>query len=195
MFSDSKSADKPGSVTASLERFAMTAIPLGAPLPARSSHLPADVTRAASMSAYLVLLRMEVAAFHPLPAKEATRLCGPVPRLRRTLSRRLIASGRYPASCSAEPGLSSPPSACASGAATVWLASKRLGYHSPAQRFAGTKRHDCFPVRREVCRNSPRRAFERHGVAVLRQAVERRTMNARESFEAVKRAGIVEAFR
>src|SRR5207253_6991178 len=47
-------------------RFAMTAIPLGAPLPTRSSHLPADVTRAASMSAYLVLLRMEVAAFHPL---------------------------------------------------------------------------------------------------------------------------------
>jgi hypothetical protein len=45
----------------------MTVIPLGASLPARSSHLPADVTRAASMSAYLVLLRMEVAAFHPLP--------------------------------------------------------------------------------------------------------------------------------
>ena len=45
----------------------MTAIPLGAPLPTRSSHLPADVTRAASMSAYLVLLRMEVAAFHPPP--------------------------------------------------------------------------------------------------------------------------------
>ena len=46
----------------------MTVIPLGAPLPTHSSHLPADVTRAASMSAYLVLLRMEVAAFHPLPA-------------------------------------------------------------------------------------------------------------------------------
>ena len=45
----------------------MTVIPLGAPLPTHSSHLPADVTRAASMSAYLVLLRMEVAAFHPLP--------------------------------------------------------------------------------------------------------------------------------
>jgi len=30
----------------------------------------------------LALLRMEVAAFHPLPEKEATRLCGPVPRLR-----------------------------------------------------------------------------------------------------------------
>ena len=44
----------------------MTVIPLGAPLPTHSSHLPADVTRAASMSAYLVLLRMEVAAFHPL---------------------------------------------------------------------------------------------------------------------------------
>ena len=51
----------------------MTAIPLGASLPARSSHLPADVTRAASMSAYLVLLRMEVAAFHPL-AREGKRL-------------------------------------------------------------------------------------------------------------------------
>jgi hypothetical protein len=45
----------------------MTVIPLGAPLPARSSHLPADMARAASWSAYLVLLRMEVAAFHPLP--------------------------------------------------------------------------------------------------------------------------------
>ena len=47
----------------------MTVIHLGAALPPRSSHLPADVTRAASMSAYLVLLRMEVAAFHPLPAR------------------------------------------------------------------------------------------------------------------------------
>ena len=55
----------------------MTAIPLGAPLPTHSSHLPADVTRAASMSAYLVLLRMEVAAFHPRPGR-----CYPVgPRL------------------------------------------------------------------------------------------------------------------
>ena len=51
----------------------MTAIPLGAPLPTRSSHLPADVTRAASMSAYLVLLRMEVAAFHP-PGFDSRRL-------------------------------------------------------------------------------------------------------------------------
>ena len=45
----------------------MTVIRLGAPLPARSSHLPADMARAASWSAYLMLLRMEVAAFHPLP--------------------------------------------------------------------------------------------------------------------------------
>ena len=36
-----KSADKPGSVTARLRR-AMAVIPLGAPLPMRSSHLPAD---------------------------------------------------------------------------------------------------------------------------------------------------------
>src|SRR5213079_1749833 len=109
-------------------RFAMTAIPLGAPLPTRSSHLPADVTRAASMSAYLVLLRMEVAAFHPLPrgllAREATRLCGPVPRLHAPRERRLITSGSYPASCSMEPGLSSPPAVYTSEAATVWLTSR-----------------------------------------------------------------------
>ena len=37
--------------------------------------------RAASMSACLVLLRMEVAAFHPHALRRATRLCGPVPRL------------------------------------------------------------------------------------------------------------------
>src|SRR5204863_8175077 len=100
--SHSKPTDKPGSVTANPVRFAMTVIPLGAPLPTRSSHLPADVTRAASMSAYLVLLRMEVAAFHPLPhgllAREATRLCGPVPRLHAPRERRLITSGSYPAS-------------------------------------------------------------------------------------------------
>src|SRR5919201_2018315 len=41
------------------------AIPLGARSPARSSHLPASSAEQASTLAYLVLLRMEVAAFHP----------------------------------------------------------------------------------------------------------------------------------
>ena len=40
--------------------------------------------------------------------EEATRLCGPVPRLRRRREALAIAAGRYPASCSVEPGLSSP---------------------------------------------------------------------------------------
>src|SRR5947208_15828703 len=104
-------------------RFAMTAIPLGAPLPTRSSHLPAHVTRAASMSAYLVLLRMEVAAFHPLrfDAKRLVSVALFLAFIGRA-SGRFIASGGYPASCSAEPGLSSPPCVCTRGAATVWLA-------------------------------------------------------------------------
>ena len=50
----------------------MTVIPLGAGLPRRSSHLPADLSEpltarqtARAASAYLVLLRVEVTAFHP----------------------------------------------------------------------------------------------------------------------------------
>ena len=47
--------------------------------------------RAASMLAYLVLLQVEVAAFHPAcPAlangNKRTRLCGPIPRLHRRLA-------------------------------------------------------------------------------------------------------------
>jgi hypothetical protein len=48
----------------------MTVIHLGPALPPGSSHLPADLASslvATKSSAYLVLLRMEVAAFHPLP--------------------------------------------------------------------------------------------------------------------------------
>ena len=43
----------------------MTVIPLGDALPRRSCHLPADWTSRLMTSAYMVLLRMEVAAFHP----------------------------------------------------------------------------------------------------------------------------------
>ena len=81
-----------------------TVIPLGAGYPCARAAYP-RARRAASSPAYLVLLRMEVAAFHPLPVTEATRLCGPVPRLRPHWRR-----GRYPASRSVEPGLSSPAS-------------------------------------------------------------------------------------
>ena len=50
----------------------MAVIRLGVALPRRSSHLPADYSEQLKVklaSAYLVLLRMEVAAFHPLPAR------------------------------------------------------------------------------------------------------------------------------
>ena len=58
--------------------------------------------------AYLVLLRMEVAAFHPRwQSACGTRLCGPV--------RRVATPGCYPAPCSVEPGLSSPRPEARSG--------------------------------------------------------------------------------
>jgi hypothetical protein len=86
----------------------MTVIPLGPPLPTGSSRLPAD-------SASSVVVRLFGVApdggcrVSPAPEKEATRLCGPVPRLRPDREVGAIAAGRYPASCSVEPGLSSPP--------------------------------------------------------------------------------------
>jgi len=89
----------------------MTVIHLGAALPRRSSHLPAD-----SASSVVVRLlgvapdggcRVSPASFW----SDATRLCGPVPRLRRRSRGRFMAAGRYPASRSLEPGLSSPGSA------------------------------------------------------------------------------------
>jgi len=64
---------------------AVAAIPLGRTLLRGSSHLPADshgprcADVTADASAYLVLLRMEVAAFHVHTGCPAlTRLCGPV---------------------------------------------------------------------------------------------------------------------
>ena len=59
-------AGKPGSVDGLRSPApALTAIPLGRGLPHGSSHLPASSAEQASALAYLVLLRMEVAAFHP----------------------------------------------------------------------------------------------------------------------------------
>ena len=64
---------------------AVAAIPLGPALLRGSSHLPADsrgprcASVAAGASAYLVLLQMEVAAFHVHTGRPVlTRLCGPV---------------------------------------------------------------------------------------------------------------------
>src|SRR5258706_15350112 len=90
-------------------RLGPAAIPLGRESPHGSSHLPASIGRAGrsvgvrtprATLAYLVLLRMEVAAFHPSAYCEPrTRLCGPL--------RHVAVPGSYPASRSAEPGLSS----------------------------------------------------------------------------------------
>src|SRR5450759_4869179 len=75
---------------------------------------------------------MEVAAFHPLRTWRTARpgrlvsvalFLAFVDRSRD----RLIAAGRYPASCSAEPGLSSPRTGSHRRAATVWLASDANG--------------------------------------------------------------------
>jgi len=58
----------------------------------------------------------------PAPVwRGATRLCGPLPRLDRGGEAAAAAAGRYPASCSLEPGLSSPR---LKRAATVWRTSK-----------------------------------------------------------------------
>src|SRR6202165_5240701 len=89
-------------------------------------------------SAYLVLLRMEVAAFHPLRTWRNARP-GRLVSVALFLAfgdrsrDPLIAAGRYPASCSAEPGLSSPRTGFHRRAATVWLASDANGI--TAQRF------------------------------------------------------------
>ena len=107
----------------------MTVIHLGASLPARSSHLPADVTRAASMSAYLVLLRMEVAAFHPLrprfdPYRGDSSLW-PCSSLSSTARAAIYGGRALPGIllCGARTFLS-PVALARVEAATVWLASR-----------------------------------------------------------------------
>src|ERR1700682_627640 len=123
----------------------MAVIHLGVALPRRSSHLPADLSKQPRLnlsSAYLVLLRMEVAAFHPLrtwPNARPGRLVSVALFLAfGDRSRdRLIAAGRYPASCSAEPGLSSPRTGFHRRAATVWLASDANGSTARRAFFCG----------------------------------------------------------
>src|SRR5438270_12514772 len=84
---------------------------------------------------------MEVAAFHPLRTWRNARpgrlvsvalFLAFVDRSRD----RLIAAGRYPASCSAEPGLSSPRAGFHRRAATVWLASDGNGSTAHRSTFA-----------------------------------------------------------
>src|SRR5450755_3522579 len=87
---------------------------------------------------------MEVAAFHPL----RTALANPERLVSVALflafvarSRdRLIAAGRYPASCSAEPGLSSARIGFHRRAATVWLASDANGSTRRPPLFGGAAR-------------------------------------------------------
>jgi len=79
-------------------------------LPERSSRLPADDASSVMVRLFGVApdggCRVSPASVRP----EATRLCGPVPRLDRGGEAAAAAAGRYPASRSLEPGLSSPRS-------------------------------------------------------------------------------------
>src|SRR5260221_8951855 len=100
-----------------------------------------------------MLLRVEVAAFHPCRTPldaDKTRLCGP--------NRRLAAPGRYPAPCSVEPGLSSgirKPMP-----ATVWPASAAILPHRDAGGLTSL---------------GPRR--KNHSKVVLRRGDEHATQN------------------
>src|SRR3977135_2269594 len=84
---------------------------------------------------------MEVAAFHPLRTWRNARP-GRLVSVALFLAfgdrsrDRLIAAGRYPASCSAEPGLSSPRTGFHRRAATVWLASDANGSTAHRSIFA-----------------------------------------------------------
>ena len=163
----------------------MAVIRLGVALPRRSSHLPADLSEQLRLnlsSAYLVLLRMEVAAFHPLRTWRNARP-GRLVSVALFLAfgdrsrDRLIAAGRYPASCSAEPGLSSPRTGLHRRAATVWLASDANGSTARCE-FQCVSRRQCMvsPARRgtTVCSPNGYDAGTTHGarlsvmVAVLR---------------------------
>ena len=102
---------------------------------------------------------MEVAAFHPLRTWREARpgrlvsvalFLAFVDRSRD----RLVAAGRYPASCSAEPGLSSPRTGSRRRAVTVWLASDANG--STARRCFS--RFDSLAAR-ATRRGAPREAW------------------------------------
>ena len=137
-----KPACKPGSVATHPKAHCVTIIPLGLQLPAGSSHLPAD-------SASSVVVRLfgvapgggYRASRVPTPAVRSYRTVSPLPdpscdgHRRSALCCPVIAfagsclpapaSGRYPAPCSAEPGLSSPSTR---DAATVRPASRGRVY-------------------------------------------------------------------
>src|ERR1700687_4825135 len=94
---------------------------------------------------------MEVAAFHPLRTwlnARPGRLVSVALFLAfdDRLRDRLIAAGRYPASCSAEPGLSSPRAGFHRRAATVWLASDANGSTAQRSIFAARVRLSTLPV-------------------------------------------------
>src|SRR5665213_533272 len=199
-----KSAGKPGSVTARLLTSRYDCHSSKAPRCRGARAAYPRTRRAASSSAYLALLRMEVAAFHPLPF-DRKRLVSVALFL--TLANRAsgwrMAAGRYPASCSMEPGLSSIPT---SGTAAVWLASDAEHSTSPrtpsggndrapSQRVAGRERHDAIGAQRALRRHLPVLPSQRDRVGVALQPVEIGTVEAREALERVERAGGVEHFR
>lgn len=148
---NARQIDRPDSVhSGRLRKPGRAIIPLGMWLPTCSSHLPAYSGEATPSGrsrtyAYLVLLRMEVAAFHPAspqllrvrntewpcqcgscdPPAMQSRLCGPIPRLRQRAcahpARRAVVS-RHPALWS--PDL--PRNACAPRDCLIYLAGRTI---------------------------------------------------------------------
>ncbi len=173
----------------------MAVIHLGAALPRRSSHLPAD--SASSVNVRLLGVAPDGGCrVSPAPPRREPRhrdsSLWPCSSPSSPLSRRLITSGRYPASCSAEPGLSSPRFACARRAATVWLTSVpmlarrgALAANAPAQLFASAQRHDVVLSERVFLGDAPRLASQLDGVDVARKPVEVRAMETREALQAI----------
>jgi len=150
----------------------MAVIRLGVALPRRSSHLPADL--ASSLGLNLVVRLLGVAPdggcrVSPAPDWLNTRP-GRLVSVALFLAfddrsrDRLIAAGRYPASCSAEPGLSSPRTGFHRRAATVWLASDANGstaraFHfcgrTPSLHYASRRQRIVSPARRGTTLCSP----------------------------------------
>src|ERR1044072_517804 len=140
---------------------------------------------------------MEVAAFHPLPKKEATRLCGPVPRLRVGREASAICGRALPGIplCGARTFLSPGTN---SGAATIWRASQRdysaALSDSPTQRCARAEWCHRRCAEFERLRHDGNFALQRDRVIVAREAVKSRAVNARKSLESVERSSVLERF-
>ena len=173
----------------------MAVIPLGATLPLRSCHLPADsASSLCESSAYLVLLRMEVAAFHP-PSVTERRLVSVALFLAfaAVFERRLIRGRALPGIllCGARTFLY-PRSRDSDGLAGFGLRfyatdslRARFGADSrscdpPGHGFSRAQRNERVVTEGIFVGARPRLAHERDRFLVARKAVEVRAEAARE---------------